>query len=92
MRFKRTSFWVKLLILAVCIYSVVTLVSLQPQIDEAARVYKASVSEVQAKNQTKLQLEADIAGLDTPDGTRKIARERLGYVEDGEIVFYDSEN
>lgn len=90
MRFKRTSLLVKLLILAVCIYSVVTLISLQPQNENASRDYKASVSAVQAKNQEKLQLEADIAALDTPDGTRKIARERLGYVEDGEIVFYDN--
>lgn len=92
MRFKRTSIMVKLLILAICIYSIVTLISLQPQNESAEREYRHLAAEVQAKNQQKLQLEEDIAALDTPDGTRKIARERLGYVEDGEIVFYDSDN
>ena len=92
MRFKRTSLWLKLAILAVCIFCVASLISTQTEINKRRDAADALQSEIVSKNQQVLQLEEDIDLLNTPDGTRKLARERLGYVEDGEIVFYDNDN
>ena len=92
MRFKRTSLWLKLAILAVCIFCVVSLITTQTEINRRRDTADALQSEIVSKNQSILQLEEDIDLLNTPDGTRKLARTRLGYVEDGEIVFYDNDN
>lgn len=92
MRFKRTSLWLKLAILAVCVFCVASLISTQTDINRKKQSTEALQSEIVSKNQAVLQLEEDIESLNTPEGTRKLARERLGFVEDGEIVFYDSDN
>lgn len=92
MRFKRTSLWLKLAILAVCVFCVASLISTQTDINRKKQSTEALQSEIVSKNQAVLQLQEDIESLNTPEGTRKLARERLGFVEDGEIVFYDSDN
>ena len=92
MRFKRTSLWLKLAILAVCIFCVASLISIQTEINKRSQAVETLKSEIVVKNQNVLQLQEDIDILNTPEGARKLARERLGYVEDGEIVFYDNDN
>ena len=92
MRFKRTSLWLKLAILAVCIFCVASLISIQTEINKRSQAVETLKSEIVAKNQNVLQLQEDIDILNTPEGARKLARERMGYVEDGEIVFYDNDN
>ncbi len=92
MRFKRTSLWLKLAILAVCIFCVASLISIQTEINKRSQTVETLKSEIVIKNQNVLQLQEDIDILNTPEGARKLARERLGYVEDGEIVFYDNDN
>ena len=92
MRFKRTSLWLKLAILAVCIFCVASLISIQTEINKRSQAVETLKSEIVIKNQNVLQLQEDIDILNTPEGARKLARERLGYVEDGEIVFYDNDN
>ena len=92
MRFKRTSLWLKLVILAVCVVCVASLISIQNDINPRKQATDALKNEIVTKNQAVLQLEEDIDILNTDEGTRKLARQRLGYVEDGEIVFYDNDN
>lgn len=92
MRLKRTSLWLKLAILAACIFCIASLITTQTEINKRRQQVEALQEEIVSKNQNVLQLEEDIAILDTPEGTRKLARTRLGYVEDGEIVFYDNDN
>lgn len=92
MRVKKTSFWLKLTILAVCFFCIASLIATQTEINKRKGDAEALKAEVVSKNQAVLQLQEDIDTLDTPEGTRKLARERLGYVEDGEIVFYDNDN
>lgn len=92
MRLKKTSIWLKLAILAVSAFCIVSLIVTQTDINKRQQANDALKNEIVAKNQSILQLEEDIAILNTPEGTRKLARQRLGYVEDGEIVFYDNDN
>ena len=42
--------------------------------------------------QERLQLEEDLENINTDAGIVKIARERLGMVAEGEIVFFDSDD
>ena len=92
MRFKRTSLLLKLAILAVCIFCIASLITTQTEINKRKQTTDALKDEIISKNQSVMQLEEDIDLVDTDEGTRKLARQRLGYVEDGEIVFYDNDN
>ena len=87
MRLRKSSLITKLLILAVMIYAIVTVVTLQPQISDSrqqAAALQADVASAQA-------LEQDIANVGTDEAVMKIARERLNLVEDGEMIFIDSD-
>ena len=90
MKFKRTSLWVKLLILVLVAFATVTLVSLQPQID-AMRAEAASLAESKvALEQENQQIQDDIDNMGTDEGVAKIARSKLGMRFEGEIDFRDA--
>lgn len=89
MKFVRASLLVKLVILIVVVYAVVTLVSLRSQIAEKNAEAAALTSSISAAEQKNGQLEEAIANADTDEGIMDIARDKLGLVTDGEIVFKD---
>ena len=82
LKFKKSSLLVKLVILIVLVYATVTLVSLQNQVTQK-KEESAALSEQVA------QLQQD-NNLQTSAGIEAIARNKLGLVKDGEIVFYDN--
>ena len=92
MRFKRSSLLTKILILVLVVYATVTLVSLQGQVTEKEAEAQALQSSIDAAKQENLRLEQAIDALDTDEGVAAVAREKLGWVADGEIVFYDIGN
>ena len=89
MRLRKSSLITKLLILAVMIYAIVTVVTLQPQISDSRQ--QALQADVASAQQANLALEQDIANVGTDEAVMKIARERLNLVEDGEMIFIDSD-
>jgi len=89
MRFKRSSLVTKLLLLALVIYAAVTLVSLQEQVEqsrEQEKILEESIASTQQENQ---RWNDKINALGTDIGVEQVARDKLGWVSDGEIVFYD---
>jgi len=85
---RKTGILTKLIIMIVMVYAVVTLVGLNSKI-AAAETQKAM------REQEKSNLEAQNAELEyrilhssDPDTIQKIAREKLGLVNPGEIIFY----
>ena len=92
MRFKRSSLLTKILILVMVVYATVTLVSLQNQV--AAKQEEAEIleSSIETARQDNLRLEQAIEDLDTDEGVEAVARQKLGLVSKGEIVFYDVGN
>ena len=79
MKFVKSSLLVKLVILILVVYATVTLVSLRQQINE--------------KNEQEAILNSSIAStidaLGTDEGVAAVARDKLGMVEEGDIIFYD---
>lgn len=92
MRFKRSSLLTKVLILVLVVYATVTLVSLQSQVTEMDAQAEALESSIDAAKQENLRLEQAIEALDTDEGVVDVARQKLGWVTEGEIVFYDMGN
>ncbi len=89
MKLVKSSLLVKLIILIVVVYATVTLVSLRRQISarqaEAAQL-TGSISTAEQENN---RLADAIENLDTDAGVEAVAREKLGMVADGEIIFED---
>lgn len=89
MRFKRSSLLTKILILVLVVYATVTLVSLQSQVTAKNAEAAALEAKIAAEKQENLRLEQAIDELDTQEGIEAVARQKLGMVSRGEIVFYD---
>lgn len=92
MRLRKSSLITKLVILALMVYAVATIMTLQPQINALNAEREKLSAEVADVEQENLELQEDIAGMDTDEAVIEIARERLNLVEDGEMVFIDSGN
>jgi len=91
MRLKKTSIWVKLLLIVVIVYAVVTLVNLQDRVTAAqAEVAELEQQVLYAEQENALAAQ-ELEDLGSEQSIRKIARTRLGMVEAGEIVFYDAD-
>ena len=92
MRFKHSSLLTKLLVLVLVVYATVTLVSLQSQVTEKRAEAELLESSIDAAKQENLRLEQAIDALDTDEGVQAVARQKLGWVSKGEIVFNDMGN
>lgn len=92
MRFKRSSLVTKVLILVLVVYATVTLVSLQSQVTEKEIQAAALQDDITAAQQENLRLEQAINALGTDEGVEAVARQKLGLVAPGEILFYDVGN
>ena len=92
MRFKRSSLLTKLLNLVLVAYATVTLVTLQSQITEKQALAEELQTSIDATNQENLRLEQAINALGTDAGVEAVARQKLGLVAKGEIIFYDVGN
>ena len=92
MRLRKSSLITKLVILALMVYAVATIMTLQPQINALNAEREKPSAEVADVEQENLELQEDIAAMDTDEAVIELARERLNLVEDGEMVFIDSGN
>ncbi|MCD7861041.1 MAG: septum formation initiator family protein [Oscillospiraceae bacterium] len=89
MKLKRTSTIMKIVILAIIVYAVVTLVSLHGSIAEAETDQAALQAQVDAALQENAELEYDIEHADDPEVIAGVARSKLGLVLPGEKIYYD---
>lgn len=92
MRLRKSSLITKLILLAVMVYAIVTVVTLQTRINQLRETREALAQQVAAAEQDNRKMEEEIANLNTDEAIKAIARERLNLVEDGEMIFVDSSN
>ena len=89
MKFVKSSLLVKLILLIVVVYATVTLVSLRRQITEKQAEAAQLTSSITSAEQENSRLTDAIENIDTDAGVEAVAREKLGMVAEGEIVFQD---
>ena len=84
------SFWIYALLMVLAVYTAVTWVKQDTQIQILAR----AMSEVQAKidreTKSNAKLQEQKLEIASDDSIEQIAREKLGYVKDGERIFVDA--
>ena len=104
MKLVKSSLLVKLVILILVVYATVTLVSLRKQItekNEQEAILNSSIAATQQENnrililhrpaiaQENNRIQDSIDALGTDAGVEAVARDKLGMVDEGDIVFYD---
>ena len=89
MKLVKSSLLVKLVILILVVYATVTLVSLRKQITEKNEQEAILNSSIAATQQGNNRIQDSIDELGTDAGVKAVAREKLGMVDEGDIVFYD---
>ena len=90
MKLKKSSLITKLVIAIIIIYSMVTLISVQKQLTGKQAEASALQQQLEEVQQANSNLQRDIDNLDTDEGIENAAREQLGLVTEGEIVFHDN--
>jgi cell division protein FtsL len=92
MKVRRVSIFTVLVIAALLIYALASLINIQNRLREAEAAREAlrlKVQELSAVNDT---LEYEIEHSEDPETIEEVAREKLGLVLPGEIIFYDMSN
>ena len=92
MKLKRAGLLTKLLLAIVLVASVTTFLNLQVQTRDLSAQKAVLERQTARQRQENEALAAAIADKDNPERINDVARERLGYVAPGEIIFYDSGN
>ena len=89
MKLVKSSLRVKLVIQILVVYATVTLVSLRKQITEKNEQEAILNSSIAATQQENNRIQDPIDALGTDAGVEAVARDKLGMVDEGDIVFYD---
>lgn len=92
MKTTKASFITKAVILILIAYLSITLLNVRSRIQSAAADCADLQSQVVAQEAENAALEEHIENSDDSDTVLEIAKEKLGLVEDGEVVFYDTTN
>lgn len=88
MRAARAGLLTKIVILALLIAVAVSLLELNSRVEQAAAERESLARQVAAQTQTNAGLTEAIENSSDPDRIEEVARDRLGLVKQGEIVFY----
>lgn len=92
MKVKRAGMLTKLLILVLMVITLTAFLNLRSQVKALTEQQTALEWQNARQRQENEALAAAIADKDNPERIADVARERLGYVAPGEIIFYDSGN
>lgn len=89
MKLKRSGILTKLVVLGILAYLLVAYARMQTRIGEAEDTRLSLQAEVRTLTVENAALEYEISHCQDPETIEKVAREKLGLVLPGEIVFYD---
>lgn len=92
MQFKRSSIFMKILILVLVVYATATLVSKQEETLALQAQAKELREQIEIIKEENARQRSANQKLDSDEGIESVAREMLGWASDGEIVFYDVSN
>lgn len=86
---KKFNIWTLILIVSFCYFGY-TFYNQQSSIEERRAQHAQFEKNIHGETVKKQQLSKQKAQIDTDEFAEKIAREKLGYVKDGEKIFVDT--
>lgn len=84
------SFWIYGLLMVLAVYTAVTCVKQETQIQTVRRAKSEIQVKIDRETKNNAQLQEQKVEITSDDSIEQIAREKLGYVKDGERIFVDS--
>ncbi len=91
-KFKRSSFLTRVIVVALIVYMAITLMDLRGQIQTAQEDLEKYETLIDQQEQTNAQLQSAVDAGTAEEELEDIARYKLGLVEPGEKVYYDITN
>jgi cell division protein FtsB len=92
MKLKRSGILSKLVVLILLVFTAVTLLNIRSRL-QAAEIQLSQYQEaVDQQRETNAALADDIANSGDPDTVLAVAKDKMGLVEEGEVIFYDTTN
>lgn len=88
-QFKKSPWLVRLIVAIILVFCMVTLIRLGREFSAIQRETEELEAELAQVQQTNAALSEDIEKMDTDEGVKEVARDKLGLVSEGEITFYD---
>ncbi len=92
MKIRRASMFTILVITALLVYALVSLIRMQSRLSEAEAARDVLQMKAQKLKSVNAALEYEIAHSTDPQTIEEVARDKLGLVLPGEIIFYDMSN
>lgn len=92
MKLKKASLTTKLVIIVLIIYAIVSTISIKNKTAEARQNNIDLKYQVNQVAEANAELQYGIEHSDDPETIEDIAREKLGLVKSGEVIFYDTNN
>ena len=92
MKLKKSSIFIKIVIVALIVYAAVSLTSVRSKIGDAEEQRDILQAKVEQALQENAELTYDIDHAGDDDTIEEIARMKLGLVKPGEKIFYDVSN
>lgn len=91
-RTKRAGLLTKIVVLALLIVISISLLNLRARLASAESARDALQALVDEQTQYNAALQDDIDHSDDPDVILEVAKEKLGLVNEDEVIFYDTTN
>ncbi len=92
MKTTKASLITKSVILILIVYLSITLLNIRGKIQTASENCSTIQAQVVAQTAKNAAVEEHIRNSDDPETVLEIAKEKLGLVEEGEVVFHDTTN
>lgn len=92
MKTTKASLMTKVVIFILIVYLSITLLNLRSRVQSATEHYDAVQNQVVVQQAKNAAVEEHIRNSDDKETVLEIAKEKLGLVEEGEVVFYDTTN
>ncbi len=92
MKLKKASIFIKIVVLALLVYAVISITATRSEIARAKQQQAELKTQVETALQKNAELEYDIEHSHDNETIAEIARTKLGLVEPGEKIFYDVGN
>ena len=84
------SFWIYGLLMVLAVYTAVTCVKQETQIQTVRRAMSEIQMKIDRETKNNAQLQEQKVEITSDDSIEQIARVKLGFVKDGERIFVDS--
>lgn len=92
MKFKQSSFLSKVVVLMLLVFVAITLLNVRGEVRDAQQQLETYQAAVDEQQQVNAALEENIANSSDPDTVLDVAKDKMGLLEPGEVIFYDTTN